>query len=139
MKQFRIPQFPAVRGRFRDQDGYAAQAQSKIADMLETGSDQFGVVTEGVGGGYVLDLSADEYRLHPVSTIVCMFKPTSNYTEAADLIRDTWDSTDVEEEEALWSKSLGHDFKFADVAVAYLFDDAAAAAAWLSEYQEDHS
>jgi hypothetical protein len=143
MKKFIMPQYPAVIGKFEDQDSYAKHGQATIAAMLESGDcNQFGVVRCGMGGGYMVPLD-ENFESHPVELLVFTVKPSREYENAAEVVEDTWGITCEEMEEA-WNDALARDiadeedaFRLKDVPVAYLFETPEQAQAWLEEYNEE--
>lgn len=145
MKQFSMPQYPAVRGKFEDQDSYAKYGQATIAEMIERGDcKQFGVVTCGMGGGYVVPLD-ENFECHPVELLVFTVKPAREYKNAAEVVEATWDVS-VEEQEEVWNKALDRNrsdnedaFRLKDIPVAYLFETPVQAQEWLEEYNESEA
>jgi hypothetical protein len=135
MNKFQIPQFPAVRGKFNDQDSYAEQAQSKIAEMLESDNNhQFGVVTCGMGGGYLVDFTEDEYQNHPIKLFAFLIKPEREYENAAEMIKDFW-QCDVTEVQEMFDKDLEVDLS--EIPVSYVFETQEEADEWLVDFNQE--
>jgi hypothetical protein len=131
MKKYNMPSFP-VAGKFEDQESYAAGVRKTVAEMLERESGQFGLVRCGMGGGYALDFSEEDYWLHPVEMLVFVVKPETDYANMAEVVDATWGTSAAEENKGWETEG----FDCAQVPVAYMFETEAEAQAWLAEYKE---
>jgi hypothetical protein len=144
MQKYHIPQYPAVPGKFRDQDDFARTARATIARMIQAEDcNLFGQVTCGVGGGYIVPLDED-FEQHPVELFVFIVRPPKEYQSAAEVIADTW-AIDVEEQEDAWNEVLGRNIRdpedayiLADIPVAYVFENQQDAQSWLNDYLSPH-
>ncbi len=137
MKQYGLPSFPPLAGIFTDNDGFAQQAQDTVIALLERGDcDLFGVVTCGVGGGYLVPLDED-FECHPVEKFVFLFKPARDYENAAAVVAATW-GVDCAEMEADWNAAIGtaDAVRLEEIPVCYLFESRAEAETWLSELNQ---
>ena len=139
MNQYFIPTYPAVgRGRYIDQDDYADDAHRKISEMIidENFDCYFGVVEQGMGGGYLVDFAEDWFR-YPIQVCVFLVKPqgadTATLADVAAL--PTW----AENYQRLNALSECDGWDCRDVPVKWAFEFAADARAWLAleeEFQE---
>lgn len=137
MNKFSIPSFP-VSGRFDDQESFAKQSREVIAELIRSGGGDFGVVYCGVGGGYLVNFSKDDYWCHPVKSFVAVVKPGKEPANAAEHVEAEWSGCKVKEEER-WAKGLDREkFDLSEISVEYLFETDEEARAWLDEYEQEN-
>jgi hypothetical protein len=138
MKKFSLPSFP-VSSRFDDQESFAKQSRQVLAEIIRSGAGDFGVVYCGVGGGYLVNFSKDDYWCHPVEDFVAVVKPDKEPANAAEHVEAEWGGCKVKDEEERWARGLDwEEFNLSEINVEYLFETDEEAQAWLEEYEQEN-
>lgn len=135
METFTIPTYP-INKKYEDEFDYAGSVRQYLCSIIESEEfcQHFGVVRCGMGGGYVIDFSENDYWEHYIELCVFVVKPEKDYKTFAEVIESEW-STTVQEVEAEFNESMG--FRASEIPCLYVFETEAEAREWAKEEMRD--